>query len=88
MDGEATRVDVGSFGIGAAINCDFGLENVDTYGGQMSPSGKTWSPEAPMGEHPGVGAFTIFHDRQTVAYLDIPAGYERIVDCCPSVLCQ
>ena len=68
---EATMADMAIFGIGAAVNCDHGLVNVD----RSSPE-TTWSERITGGqEHPGAGASTVYHNVYGFATQDIQPGY-------------
>lgn len=68
------HVDAASFGIGAAPNCLFSLLNVADSA--YVPHDYAGLPRT----SPGIGAFTPWHDRNSLATADIVAGSELFVD--------
>ena len=71
---EASELYAASFGIGAAINCFFSLNNMDAGDGSFGGvSGIDRSD-------PGAGGYTYFHGREGYAYDDIETGFELFLD--------
>ena len=61
-------------GLGAAINCNFELNNVEHKTPQLDSAGLHRSQD------PGVGAFTYWHDTPNIATRDIQSGEELFID--------
>jgi hypothetical protein len=74
MSEEGEEVNGASFGIGAAVNCFFPLTNTED----------TWTAIDNAGLHrstdPGVGAFSPYYDRRSLATKQVRAGEELFVD--------
>ena len=70
MELEGDEVSSASFGFGAAVNCFLDLVNVDETYPDVSSAGLHRSND------PGAGAFSVFHNRQTLATTKITAGDE------------
>ncbi|KAL7568290.1 hypothetical protein ACA910_022627 [Epithemia clementina (nom. ined.)] len=77
---EARKTSLMSFGIGAAPNCHFALNNLEHAPYKHLAVGTTAaSLSAPMGRDPGAGASTIFYNVQGVATKRIRQGQELFV---------
>ena len=74
VEEESQEPKAASFGIGAAINCNFALNNVEHGEATMASGGVTYSLSSPMGSHPGAGAMTSFHGPQGIAQQSISRG--------------
>lgn len=61
-------------GIGAAVNCILGLVNIEDTSSKCDSGGLHRNTD------PGVGAFTPYHDRGSVATRNITAGDELFID--------
>ncbi|KAL7555943.1 hypothetical protein ACA910_005483 [Epithemia clementina (nom. ined.)] len=77
---EANVVKSASFGIGAAINCNFALNNMEYKENKVARGITTNPTHAQMGSHPGAGASTILHGLPGYATAKIPAGMELFLD--------
>jgi hypothetical protein len=71
---EGAYANAASFGIGAAVNCFFPLNNAKDNDGQYDNVGLHRSKD------PGAGAFTPYHGRTGEATQDIQAGQEIFVN--------
>lgn len=71
---EAVSADAATFGIGAAINCNFALLNLETEYNKVARGISANPTDATMGNHPGAGANTIQHDLRGTAKTSIQAG--------------
>jgi hypothetical protein len=69
MEREGQDVSGASFGIGAILNCLYGLINVELGTTRMDHAGLHRS------RHAGAGAFTPYANRTGFAKTKIPAGY-------------
>jgi hypothetical protein len=74
MDGEALEVSGASPGFGAAPNSIMDLVNANELLPDFDYAGLHRSRD------PGAGAFTAYHNRQTIAYGTVEAGDELLVD--------
>jgi hypothetical protein len=74
-DDNSEAVDAASPGFGSAANSFLDLQNVDETVGCFSLAGLHRSRDA------GAGAFTPFHDRQSIATQTIQKGQELFVSC-------
>ncbi|KAL7555942.1 hypothetical protein ACA910_005482 [Epithemia clementina (nom. ined.)] len=73
---EANEIYAASFGIGAAINCNFALNNMEYEKNKIARSITANPTQAKMGSHPGAGASTALHGLVGYAAKKIPAGME------------